>query len=187
MAIRHFLALDIPETACATIIKINDSSVYGTGMVIDCPRLQITLPGTNQPIELVPPPTTGFVLNLSGITLGMQSMSTSTLMELPDGLYTITYSVSPNNLVYVTHYHLRTTKAKRRYFEELCKLQLQTCEPTNEYLQKLNELRYIFMLIDAAKAKAEYCHATGPAVDMLSYAIKLLDSFDSSCCVTCNN
>lgn len=186
MAIKHFLQLDIPETACATILKIQDSSVYGTGLAIDCPRLDIILPGLTQPIYLTPSPVPGFNLNISAIDLAIQPISTSVLSELPDGLYTITYSVSPNATVFVTYYHLRTTKTKRRYYEELCKLQLQACEPTAEYIQKLNELRYIYMLIEAAKAKAEYCLAPGQGTDMLNYAIKLLDGFNSTCCTTCN-
>jgi hypothetical protein len=67
MAIKHHLCLDIPETACENIIRILDASVYGEGLAIDCPRLDIYLPGFSLPIYyteddgLAP----NFVLNLS--------------------------------------------------------------------------------------------------------------------------
>ena len=190
MAIKHFLALDIPETACSTIIKINDGSVYGDNMAVDCLRLDILLPGTTQPIYItastLPALVPGFVLNLSGIELGLQQNNSSTLVELPDGLYTITYSVSPNDLVNVTYYHLRVTKTLYRLYQERCKIMLAPCEPTAETLQLLAQLRYIKDLIDTAKAKAEYCHAPIQGADMLIYAIKLLGKFNTDCCTTCN-
>ena len=191
MAIKHFLALDIPDTSCENVIKINDTSVYASLLAIDCLRLDITLPGTTQPIymtldslgnTLLP----YFVLNLSAIDLGIQPNNVSTLNSLPDGLYTIAYSVSPNATVNVSYYHLRVTKTMTKYYQELCKIQLAKCSPTFELLQRLNELRYIRMLIDSAKAKAEVRHSPIQAVDMLTNAIKLLDSLNSSCCVTCN-
>jgi hypothetical protein len=43
------------------------------------------------------------------------------------------------------------------------------------------------MLIDAAKAKAEYCESPTQAVDMLEYARKLLSKYQSGSCITCNN
>lgn len=192
MAIKHFLALDILETACEKIIKISDASVYGLGLSVDCLRLDITLPGTTQPIYITVDSQGDtlqpyFNLNLSAIDLGLNAPNTSELSSLPDGLYIITYSVSPNEIVNVTYYHLRVTKTLAAYYRLLCKLQLETCQPTAETIQRISQLRYIKMLIDAAKSKTEYCHAPIQGVDMLTYAIKLLAGFESSCCVTCNN
>ena len=39
----------------------------------------------------------------------------------------------------------------------------------------------------AAKAKAEYCHAPVQAVEMYTYAEKLLAKYLTGCCVTCNH
>jgi hypothetical protein len=43
------------------------------------------------------------------------------------------------------------------------------------------------MYIDAAKAKAEYCHAPIEGVEMLAYAEKLLRKYLTGCCITCPN
>ena len=185
MAIRHNLALDIPETACENIIRIIDASVYGEGLAIDCPRLDIYLPGFSVPVYVtdIEP---NFVLNLSTIDLGLTT-SDNPLGILPDGLYTIKYSVSPNETVFVQYYHLRTTMLMNKYYKEICKVQLQPCEPTAEQHQKMHDLRYIKMYIDAAKAKAEYCHSPKQAIEMYTYAEKLLNKYLSGCCVSCNN
>jgi hypothetical protein len=126
-----------------------------------------------------------FDIRYAAADLGTQALFPSTLENLPDGIYTIRYSVSPNDKVYVKYYHLRTTILMNTYFKELCKLQLNQCEPTPEIRQKLNDLRYIRMLIDAAKAKAEYCHSTSQAIDMYNYATTLLSKYQNGCCVTC--
>lgn len=190
MAIKHYLYLDIPDTACVSVLKITDTSVYATGLAVDCLRLDITLPGNTQPIYLtvdeLPALVPGFVLNLSPIELQLQASNCTELITLPDGLYTITYSISPNDLVNVTYYHLRVTKTLNKLYNELCKIQLERCEPTKEVMEKLEELRFIQMYIAAAKAKAEYCNAPNQAVDMLRYAIRLLDKFQNSCCTSCH-
>jgi hypothetical protein len=194
MAIKHTLALDIPETACENIIRIWDASVYGEGLDIDCPRLDIYLPGFSMPIyytnnALLDPPTVllpGFVKNFSTSDLGI-THSSDDPGTFPDGLYTIRYSVSPNDIVFVQYYHLRTTHLMNTYYREVCKIQLQACEPNAEQHQKMHDLRYIKMYIDAAKAKAEYCHAPVQAVEMYTYAEKLLAKYLTGCCVSCNN
>ena len=193
MAIRHTLALDIPDTACENILRIWDASVYGQGITVECPRLDIYLPGFSVPIyytnnDLVTPHTVllpGFIKNLSTVDLGIDHPS-DPVGTFPDGLYTIRYSVSPNETMYVQYYHLRTTRLTNMYFDEICKVQLQECEPTSEQHQKMHDLRYIKMYIDAAKAKAEYCNAPVQAVEMYQYAEKLLAKYLTGCCISCN-
>lgn len=192
MAIRHTLALDIPETACENILRIWDASVYGDGLEIDCPRLDIYLPGFSLPIyyvnnDTISPPAVlepGFVKNFSTSDLGITTAD-SVPQAFPDGLYTIKYSVSPNETVYVEYYHLRTTQLMNRYYKEVCKIQLQACEPTAEQHQKMHDLRYIKMYIDAAKSKAEYCHSPIQAIEMYQYAEQLLAKYLTGCCVSC--
>lgn len=185
MAIKHRLALDIPETSCTNILKISDSSVYGEGLAVDCNRIDITLPGNTQPLYITDI-TENFNLNISYVDLGIQLPDCETLSEFPDGVYTIKYSVCPNEEVYVEYYHLRTTKILNSYYEELCKIDLEHCEPTSEHLQHLSELRRIKTYIDAAKAKVEYCNSPTQGIEMLRYATKLLNKFKTSCCSTCN-
>ena len=184
MAVKHFLELDIPDLSCESILKITDISVYGAGLDIDCLRLDIWLPGFSTPTyftDLLP----FFTRNFSPIDFELQHPDTDALISLPDGLYTIRFSVSPNDKVYVEYYHLRTTRITNLYYKELCKVQLQNCEPDAEQHQKLHDLRYIKMYIDAAKSKAEYCHSPKQAVEMLAFSEKLLNKYKTGCCLTC--
>lgn len=186
----HKLALEVIETSCENILRITDMSVYATGLAVDCPRLDIWLPGAAQPVYLdsttTPVLTSSFDLRLTPVIL-YPNITTTTSTVLPDGIYTIRYSVSPNDIVYVEYYHLRVTQLLNDYFRELCKIQLAECEPSSEMHQKLHDLRYIRLLIDAAKVKAEICHSPKQARDMYAYAQKQLAKYKTGGCVTCNH
>jgi|31_taG_2_1085359.scaffolds.fasta_scaffold01913_2 hypothetical protein len=186
MALKHVLQLDIPETACENVLRVVDASVYAPKhlLPIGCERLDITLPGYTQPVYISENLEENFSLNLTAKDLEI-ACSDPSKVSLPDGLYTIAYSICPNEKVNVTYYHLRTTCTLNTYYKELCKLRLEKCEPDAEVKQKLSDLRYIKSLIDAAKAKAEICHDTEEGVDMLSYAKSLLSKYASGCCITC--
>jgi hypothetical protein len=186
MALKHILRLDIPETACESILRIVDMSTYAEPnlLPIGCERLDITLPGFNTPVY-IQDLDYGFSLNLTAQDLGIVCGSEQIHYPLHDGLYTVRYSICPEDKVNVTYYHLRTTAITNQYFKELCKLHLEPCEPTVEQKQKMNDLRHLKMLIDAAKAKVEYCHAPKEGVKMLEYAKKLLTKYQTGCCITC--
>lgn len=186
MALKHVLQLDIPDTACENILRIVDASIYAPKhlLSIGCERLEVTLPGFTQPVYITEDLEEGFSVNLNANDLEIVCDNPAHV-TLADGLYTITYSICPNDKVSVTYYHLRTTCAMNSYYKELCKLRLEECEPDEDVKQKLSDLRYIKSLLDAAKAKAEVCHATKEGVDMLGYANKLLSKYKSGCCITC--
>lgn len=186
MALKHVLQLDIPETACENILRIVDTSIYANKnlLPVDCERLDITLPGFSQPVYISENLEEGFCLSLNADDLEIVCDNPASV-TLADGLYTIKYSICPNEKVHVTYYHLRTTCAMNNYYKELCKLRLEACEPDEDVKQKLSDLRYIKSLLDAAKAKAEVCHAVKEGVEMLGYANKLLSKYVSGCCITC--
>lgn len=189
MATKHNLSLDVIETSCENIIRITDTSVYVLGLAVDCPRLDIWVPGFAQPnyfdSTTSPVLTQDFDIKFSALDLCAPNVTVSSESTLPDGVYTIRYSVSPNDKSYVEYYHLRTTKLTNAYYKELCKLSLEPCEPTAEQKQKMNDLRYVKMLIDGAKAKVEYCHSPKQGSEMYDYAKKVLSKYQNGCCLTC--
>ncbi len=187
---QHQLALEVPEQSCSDRLTIWDASVYANGITVDCEKLEIKIPGystvyTHLYTDSPNPLEYNFNNTYTAIDFGIQAQGSAELACLPDGLYTIQYSVSPNDEVYVKYYHLRTTKALNEYYKEICKIQLAQCEPTAEMKQHLSDLRYIKMLIDAAKAKVEFCHSTEQGVAMLQYANKLMKKYQDGCCITC--
>jgi hypothetical protein len=177
----HVLSLEVPTVMNTCILSVNDTSVYSNIVPITCETLNVTVPGfgySNQ-IDV----TSGFNLILTACDLQLQTQQCGqTYAELPDGIYIIKYSVSPNETVYVEYNHLRITKALNRYNKALCNLDIAACEPTAKVKEKLEKLRMVRMYLDAAKAKVEFCHEPQKGMTLYNYAIKLLNKLD---CVNC--
>ena len=181
---KHRLSLDVIESRNCDILRIDDTSVYAEDLPVDCPILNITVPGGNYSVELgenqIAP---GFRINLTACILELQTAGCGTEFKcLPDGIYVLKYSVSPNDQVMVEYNHLRTCKLRSRYDKVLCELDLSNCEPDSETEKKMQTLHKIDIYIKAAKAKAEECHEPAKAMQLYTYAKKLLDNFTCSSC-----
>lgn len=176
------LALNIPDIMTDCILRVEDLSVYEPLMPYTCPTLQITVPGFNQCVTLnsstIPAVGKGFVFNLTACDLQLQTMDCGVEYNvLPDGVYVINYSLSPNDRLYVEYNHLRVTALRKQLRAEWCKLKLSACEPIPETKLKFNDLMEITGYIDAAKAAAEYCLDVKKGMELYNYAKKLLDKF----------
>ena len=181
MASKHQLSLELPDTNNIKVLRIFDTSIYADGVGKDCGVLSITSPGFNLPvnIELLP----GFNTTLTACTLGLQKTGCSDAVQpLPDGIYVINYSMSPNSIVQVEYNHLRVTQTVNRYYNLMCELEISACEPGADVKEKLEELRLIKSFIDAAKAKVEYCHSPEAGIELLIYAKKRLDKITNALC-----
>ena len=149
MAIQHQLYLDIPDTNNVSVLRVVDASIYAQDLDVKCATLQITSPGFTLPAEIdvttyASSKVASFNLVLNACTLGIINGNCSPeCPALPDGVYKIKYSVSPNDQIYVEYYHLRLTQTYNIYNQQLCKLELATCEPPVEIRARLNELRLI--------------------------------------------
>lgn len=176
------LILNIPDIMTDCVLRVEDMSVYEPLMPYTCPTLQVTVPGFTNCITFdsstVPAVAKGFVFNLTACDLELQTTDCGTEYNtLPDGVYILNYSLSPNDRLYVEYNHLRMTALKKKLREEWCKLKLGACEPTAEIQAKFNELVKITGYLDAAKASAEFCLDIEKAMDLYNYAKKLLDNF----------
>lgn len=177
----HVLSLEVPTTMNNCILPINDTSVYSPLIPITCETLNVTVPGFSYSNQI--DVTSGFSQILTACDLQLQSAGCGeTYLPLPDGVYIIKYSVSPNDLVYVEYNHLRITQALIRYNKALCDLDLAACDPPAKIKEKLEKLRLIKMYLEAAKAKVEYCHEPQKGMSLYNYAIKLLNKFE---CINC--
>mgnify|MGYP000864603485 CR=1 FL=1 len=182
---QHILSLEAPDTMNSCALKLVDTSVYDSEVPYDCPLLEITLSAFNYAVQFTEPLIQqNFMLNLTACDLEIQTVDCGiSFNDLPDGIYVIKYSVAPNDKVYVEYNHLRITKALKCYNEAMCQLDIAACAPDAELEKKLKSLREIKSYLDAAKAKAETCHEPMKAMELYSYAVKLLAKFD---CKTCH-
>jgi len=179
MATKHQLSLELPESNNIKVFRVFDTSIYATGMTIDCGTLRITSPGFNLPVSIETLP--NFNLVLSACSLGLQRTSCGeNFQNIPDGIYVINYSVSPNSSVFVEYNHLRTAQTMNQYYNILASLELAACDPEPEIKEKLAELRMIKSFIEAARGKVEYAHEPEAGMELFSYAKKRLSKLVST-------
>jgi hypothetical protein len=186
----HILSLDIPTVANTCVMKIFDTSVYQTtspNIPIICPTLTITVPGFSHSVEIVGDKMLAFVeggsINLTACDLELQTSGCGTqLANIPDGIYAIKYSVSPNNLVFAEYNYLRISQALNKYYKVLCTVDLADCDPPAKVKEKLEKLRLIKMYLESAKSKVEFCHEPQKGMTLYNYALKLLNKFECNNC-----
>jgi len=184
---KHKLSLHMPDTMNDESLTIHDTSIYGENMNISCPTLQVLLPGFTSATTInedsVPPLMPGFIRHLTACNLEVQTVNCGTVYDcLPDGIYVIRYSVSPNDLVYVEYNHLRIVQALKMYQKHLCDLELEACTPPKNKSVKLDELREIKSYLEAAKATVDTCHKPTKGMELYNYALKRLKALD---CLSC--
>lgn len=184
---KHKLSLAIPDTMNNWSMTIQDMSVYTELIPVSCLTLQVLVPGFIKAVTFdensVPALATGFIRHLTACNLELQTTSCGTRFDpLPDGIYVVRLSVSPNEIVYVEYNHLRITQALIKWKERLCELQLAACDPTTDKLLKLDKLMEIRGKFEAAKAMVEVCHKAEKGVELFNYAVKELDKLNCQSC-----
>lgn len=173
MANKHILSLEVPTVANSEILSIRDTSQYASNLDVDCGELLITSPGFVVPVLIKLNP--NFNLNLNGCLLGTQTQNCGTMRTaLADGIYIIKYSVAPTSKVFVEYNHLRTTNLLKLYYDTLCHIDVESCEPHSERKDLIDEMKYIRTVIDAAVAKVEYCNSPAEGMSLYEYAKKRL-------------
>jgi len=169
MADKHILSLETPTVSNCELLCIKDTSQYAAGLAVDCEELLITLPGYSVPVLIKVDK--DFDMCLTACTLALQKTECGSVQQaLPDGIYIIRYSVSPNSKVFVEYNHLRVTTLLTSYYQALCDLNVQACQPETTKQDLLNELNFIRTLIDAAVANVEYCQSAAQGMQLYTYA-----------------
>ena len=171
MAEKHILSLEIPTVSNCEVLCVKDTSQYTTKLEVDCSELLITMPGFTAP-------KINWIKNneINACVLALQTVDCGTKRtKLPDGVYVVRYSVSPNDKVYVEYNHLRITNLLTTYYQKLCDIDVKPCEPSSEREDLLREMNYIKTLIDAAVAEVEYCSNPNKGMELYNYAEKLLN------------
>jgi hypothetical protein len=177
----HVLSLEVPTVMNPCILTVMDTSVYTDLIPVVCETLNVTVPGFQYSVQM--DVSAGFIMNITACDLNLQTENCGTeYVDIPDGIYIIKYSVSPNDVVYVEYNHMRITKALNKYYNILCRLDMADCDPPFKIKQKLEQLNLIKMYLEAAKSKVEFCHEPQKGMSLYNYALKLLNKMD---CINC--
>lgn len=102
------------------------------------------------------------------------------LVVLPDGVYTIRYSIAPNVTSYVEKNIMRTDRIQERFDEAFMQLDMMECDKAIKMQSKI-DLNTVYFLIQGAIAAANNC-AIIEANKLYLQAVRQLNSFIRNNC-----
>lgn len=180
--ISKLLVQEIRTDDCK-ILRLADNSLYNPALAVTNAILEITPPGYDCPIIFNVEKYFNTAFNSSSLKL-IPSLETSQLTNLPDGVYTIKYSIKPNNSLFVEYDLLRTCQATYSYINELCKLFEARCTlSTKSFELKLSRLRWIKELLEASKFEVEDRGRRKEGLDLYNEAVKSLRDYTNLKCI----
>jgi hypothetical protein len=157
-------------------LGVADASTYPASPPVSSPTINIDIPGFG---EAVLPFSINDFNIFNSTNLGITSISDPPT-PIPDGLYTLTYSVAPAYENYVTKNIMRVEVLQEKFDEAFMKLDLMECDLAVKKQQKV-ELNSIYYLIQGSIAAANNC-AIDTANKLYAQASKLLNNFIKNGC-----
>lgn len=151
-----------------------DASTYDVPPVN--PVLTITAPGFD-PVSI--PFGVNQVNILNSLNIGLTTVGQD-LIPIPDGVYTLVYSISPAETNYVTKNIIRVEQLLERFDEAFMKLDMMECDGAIKKQQKVN-LDSVYYFIQGAIAAANNC-AVDTANKLYQQAAKMLSYFNRGDC-----
>lgn len=157
-------------------LGVADISTYPDSPAVQSPTIEITIPGFGIiSIPFVPNDFNVFNSTILEITSG-----TDDLLPIPDGLYTLTYSVTPAFENYVTKTIMRVDQLQEKFDESFMKLDMMECDRALREQSKV-ELDTIYFYIQGSIAAANKCNI--PVANKLYIqAAKQLTNFNKRNC-----
>lgn len=134
-------------------LGIADISTYPDSPPVQSPTIEITIPG----FGLVSIPFVPNDFNVFNSTILEITSGTDELQPIPDGAYTLTYSVTPAYENYVTKTIYRVEQLQEDFDEAFMKLDMMECDGAIKKQSKV-ELTTIYFFIQGAVAAANNCN-----------------------------
>ncbi len=168
------LSFDIIDTHDFKTLGIIDTSWYNPDITIEDTTIGILPPGyVNVAYPFFMPRSLNvYNSNSVGIT---KATCEDELLDLPDGLWKIRYSICPNDKLFIDRFFLRVDKIMCRYNQAFLNLDLSNCDnPVN--ISKKTKLDNIEFYITGAIGAANNQNPK-LASDLYKKANKLLDRY----------
>jgi len=158
-------------------LGVADASTYDTDPpVVSSPTLEVTMPGFD-PV-FVPFNVNDFNI-FNSASLGL-SVVGAPLIALPDGIYTLTYSVAPAYLNYVTKTIIRVEQLQEKFDNAFMKLDMMECDLAIKTQAKV-DLNSVYYMIQGAIAAANNC-AVETSNKLYIQADRMLNNFIRTNC-----
>jgi hypothetical protein len=162
-------------------LGIADISTYPDSPPVQSPTIEITIPG----FGVVSQPFVPDEFNVFNSTTLELTDAGDDIVPIPDGLYTLTYSVTPAYTNYVTKSIYRVDQLQEEFDKAFMKLDMMECDLAIKKQSKF-ELNTIYFFIQGAIAAANNC-AIETANKLYLQAAKQLSQFNKQNCGCSDN
>lgn len=170
------LSFDIIDTHDFKTLGIVDTSWYNPLITVETATIEILPPGYVNAVSPFYMVGSLNVYNSNGVGITKASCEEE-LIDLPDGLWKVKYSICPNEKLFIEKFFLRTDKLRCRYNQAFLSLDLKNDPPDREKVRKLYEVEFY---IKGAIAASNDQNAKD-AHDFYQKADKLLSNYFSHC------
>lgn len=176
----NVLGLYIPDCNLdCRILEVVDVSLYDGLTAITNPVIKINIPGSDcdfTPIFKIKG-RNYYTSNTFDLTDADCSLD---LINLPDGVYTLTYSICPNEEVFTQEKYLRDCITRCKVLSKLSSLlisceQIFDCYGNDATSKTINELKDLLIILDTAKVDVKN-NNDQLAEDKLEYVITKLNT-----------
>ena len=158
-------------------LGIADASTYPTTPpIVNSPTIEITIPAIG---EVSLPFNVNDFNIFSSSTLEITGIG-EPLVPLPDGIYTMKYSVAPAYENFVIKTFMRTELIQEKFDKAFMKLDMMECDRAIKTQQKV-DLNSIYFFIQGSIAAANNC-AVDEANKLYAQANKMLNNFIKDNC-----
>lgn len=173
------LDIQIEKFLNPKLLIIKDASWYNPDIAVTNATLELQYPGSNNYVII--PVGKNFTYIVNSNTINFTNVNNSDLLaNLPDGLWTIRYSICPNAELFVEYTFLRNVKQLIEYHNLFCSIQIERCD-RKHYSDDLKTIRGIKDIIDAAQYLADDCGKYEKSMELYDYASSLLKEFTKDC------
>lgn len=173
------LNFNIIDTHDFKTLGIVDTSWYNPDIVIETATIEILPPGYTVAASPFFMTKALNIYNSNGLGITKASCEED-LVDLPDGLWKIKYSICPNDKLFIERFFLKTDKIQCRYSQAFLSLDLDNLSEEKQS-KKRKDLEEIEVYIQGAVAAANNQNAK-LSFDLYKKANNLLNSFGQCDC-----
>ena len=173
------LNFNVIDTHDFKTLGIVDTSWYNPDITVETPTIEILPPGYTvaaSPYFMVKALN---IYNSNGLGITRASCEDD-LVDLPDGLWKVKYSICPNDQLFVERFFLKTDKIQCKYNKAFLSLDLENLSDSKQQ-QKRKDLNEIEIFLNGSIAAANNQNAK-LASDLYKKADNLLNRFGQCDC-----
>jgi hypothetical protein len=138
------LAIDVFDTNNLKTFGIDDNSIYDNSKTLFNSNIQILIPGFISPVNQIFSKNKRNIFNSNNLGLTNVNSCKEEFTILPDGLYSINYSIEDSNTLeeYCTKVYYYRTAFLSSLYDEAFSLIINECPPDKDKLNQLKEIEF---------------------------------------------